>query len=215
MTAVLPPASPPSPRSTLQANVLQRFVLRNVSWETYEALLADLAEEHVFLTYDEGTLELSSPLPKHEREGYLLARLIQTYTLIRNIPIAGFGRTTWRSKPAAKGLEADECFCCRAKASSFGVSKLRRSRWCRGCRGGSGLGVEGSLRDAGSVDGGRYRPLADRARQARRLTAKCIAARCGVGNGGIGGGAWVIYRVASGVCADGGVAIGIAGAAHR
>src|SRR5689334_1104654 len=106
MTAVLPPASESHSRMAPPANFLQRFVLRNISWETYEALLADQAEEHVFLTYNEGTLELMSPLPKHEREGYLLARLIQTYTEIRNIPIAGFGRTTWRSKPAAKGLEA-------------------------------------------------------------------------------------------------------------
>ncbi len=105
MTAILPPPPQPQPRTAPPANVLQRFVLRNVSWETYEALLADLAEEHVFLTYNEGTLELMSPLPKHEREGYLLARLIQTYTEIRNIPIAGFGRTTWRSRPAAKGRD--------------------------------------------------------------------------------------------------------------
>jgi len=92
------------------ANVAQRFVLYNVSWETYEALLADLAEEHVFLTYDEGTLELMSPLPKHDRAGALLTRLIFAYTELRNIPIATFGRTTWRKKSIAKGLEADKCF---------------------------------------------------------------------------------------------------------
>ena len=55
VTARLPPHSQPQLRVT-PPNVSQRFILRNISWETYEGLLADLAEEHVFLTYDEGTL---------------------------------------------------------------------------------------------------------------------------------------------------------------
>jgi Uma2 family endonuclease len=111
MTAILP--APSSAKGALHegsSNVAQRFILHNISWETYEALLADLAEEHVFLTYDGGTLELMSPLPKHDRAGAMLARLIHAYTEVCNIPIATFGRTTWRKKSIAKGLEADECF---------------------------------------------------------------------------------------------------------
>ena len=75
----------------------------------------DLAEQHVFLTYDEGVLELMSPLPKHERQSYLLGRLIQMFAFFRNIQISGFGSTTWRSQLAAKGLEADECFYIRSE----------------------------------------------------------------------------------------------------
>jgi Uma2 family endonuclease len=117
MTAILRPTLGCEPAALISApaNVLQRFVLRNISWETYEALLADLAEEHVFLTYDEGTLEFMSPLPKHERDGHLLSRLIQAFTEVLDIPIAGFGRTTWRSKASKKGLEADECFYIRTE----------------------------------------------------------------------------------------------------
>jgi Uma2 family endonuclease len=121
MTAVLPsqPASPRAPTPPpLKAS--QHFFLRNVSWETYEALLADQAEEHVFLTYDNGNLELMSPLPKHDRAGALLARLIHAYTEVRGIPIATFGRTTWRKKSIAKGLEADECFYIRSEAAVRG-----------------------------------------------------------------------------------------------
>jgi Uma2 family endonuclease len=83
MTAVLPQSPLSEPATIPAARVLQRFALRNISWDTYEALLADSAGEHVFLTYDEGTLELMSPLPKHGSEGYLLSRLIQTYTEVR------------------------------------------------------------------------------------------------------------------------------------
>jgi Uma2 family endonuclease len=114
MTAILRPlrddALSVSPAAGSATNFAQRCVLHNISWETYEALLADLAEEHVFLTYDDGTLELMSPLPKHDRAGAMLARLIHAYTELREIPIATFGRTTWRKKKISKGLEADECF---------------------------------------------------------------------------------------------------------
>lgn len=87
-----------------------KFILYDVSWQTYESLLRDLEKQHVSITYDGGTLELMSPLPKHERAGRLLARLVQTYTETRDIPVASFGMTTWRREDLARGLEADECF---------------------------------------------------------------------------------------------------------
>src|SRR5579871_1254577 len=43
---------------------------------------------------------------------------------------------------------------CGGPASNFGVPKLRRSRWWRECLGCSGLGVEGSQRDAVWLGGG-------------------------------------------------------------
>lgn len=110
MTATLKTSSvgrQPEPDSP---HVAPRFLLHGISWSTYEALLADLEHAHVFLTYDKGNLELMSPLPKHEREKKLLARLVETYTLERNIPIAGFGQTTWRIQAIEQGLEADECY---------------------------------------------------------------------------------------------------------
>jgi Uma2 family endonuclease len=92
-----------------------RVVLEGISWETYEALLEDLAEEHFILTYDNGTLEIMAPAPRHDRAGYMLARLVGAFTEVRNIPIAGFGGTTWRRKDRRKGLEADECFYIRSE----------------------------------------------------------------------------------------------------
>lgn len=92
-----------------------RIVLNNISWETYEALLNDLQEEHVLLTYDDGTLEIMAPSPLHDRSARLLGRLICTYTEVRNIPIASFGGTTWRRKDRRQGLEPDECFYVRSE----------------------------------------------------------------------------------------------------
>lgn len=110
MTAVTePPSNTRIPIDTA-SGVAGRVVLYDVSWQTYELLLRDLEEQHVFLTYDRGTLEIMSPLFKHERAGRLLARLVQSYTEIRDIPIVSCGTTTWRRESLARGLEADECF---------------------------------------------------------------------------------------------------------
>jgi Uma2 family endonuclease len=110
MAATLKPSSPIQQLSNASLDATPRFVLDSISWETHEALLADLENARVRLTYDNGTLELMSPLPKHGREQKLLGRLIETYTEERNIPIAGFAPTTWRNHSLAKGLEPDECY---------------------------------------------------------------------------------------------------------
>src|ERR1044071_1260617 len=45
----------------------QRIVLRNVSWETYERLLADhMDSSSPRFTYDRGALEIISPSSEHE-----------------------------------------------------------------------------------------------------------------------------------------------------
>ena len=90
--------------------VERRVLLRGVSWETYESLVRELDGQHLRLTYDEGSLEIMSPSPKHGQIGKLVARIVETYTLEKNIPIVGFGNTTWKSEAIGKGLEADECY---------------------------------------------------------------------------------------------------------
>ena len=114
MTAVSVQTAPEAATDELLP-VRERVVLYGISWETYEALLEDLEEEHYILTYDDGTLEIMAPAPKHDRSGYMLSRLVGTYSEVRNIPIAGFGGTTWRRKDRRKGLEPDECFYVRSE----------------------------------------------------------------------------------------------------
>jgi Uma2 family endonuclease len=110
MTTTLRPSSPSRQEAESTGELASRFLLQNVSWETYESLLADLENSSVRLTYDNGKLELMSPLPKQGREQKLLGRLIEAYTEERNIPIAGFAQTTWRDRSEGKGLEPDECY---------------------------------------------------------------------------------------------------------
>jgi Uma2 family endonuclease len=87
-------------------------LLRGISWQTYESLLNELQAEgqHLRLTYDQGLLEIMSPSPWHGKAGLLIARLVEIYTLEKQIPLVGLGNTTWRRESLAKGIEADECY---------------------------------------------------------------------------------------------------------
>jgi Uma2 family endonuclease len=60
--------------TTVQSPPEQRVLLHNVSWETYERLLADLADSAApRLTFDRGTLEIMSPTAEHEKHNRRLA----------------------------------------------------------------------------------------------------------------------------------------------
>jgi len=41
-------------------------ILKNVSWQEFEAILEELGERAARLAYDDGTLEIMTPLPEHE-----------------------------------------------------------------------------------------------------------------------------------------------------
>ncbi len=88
----------------------QRFMLRNVSWEDYESLLRGVGDRHVFITYNNGTLELMSPSRKHEHVAEILGVLVRTLAMELDIEISSAGSTTFRREDLAKGLEPDRCF---------------------------------------------------------------------------------------------------------
>jgi Uma2 family endonuclease len=87
------------------------LIVSGVSWEEYEDLLEDLVEgTSVRISYDEGTLEIISPLPEHEAYKILLSRLVEAFADERGVPLEGFGSTTWKRRQIRKGAEADACF---------------------------------------------------------------------------------------------------------
>src|SRR5260370_1533805 len=87
-----------------------RVLLHDVRWETYEMLLSDLNEGHVRLTYDQGDLEIMSPLPEHERYCYLFERLIDALAEELELPLDVLRSMTCRRKDLDRGLEPDACF---------------------------------------------------------------------------------------------------------
>jgi Uma2 family endonuclease len=94
----------------LQSDRTERVLLDGIRWSTYEALLEDLGDRHIRLTYDRGSLEIMTVSPAHEFSKSSLARMIETLTLELNIPIRTGGSQTCRSQLKEKGLEPDECY---------------------------------------------------------------------------------------------------------
>jgi Uma2 family endonuclease len=89
----------------------QRVVLREVSWATYERLLAEQGDSsNPRLTYDRGTLELMSPLSEHEELKDIIALIINALAEGLNIDTHGYGSTTFKRKGLARDFEPDACF---------------------------------------------------------------------------------------------------------
>ena len=90
--------------------VMEHIVLFDVPWEGYEALLEAFGDRRLRHSYDDGVLEIMSPLKRHDRNKKLLARLLETAAYELDIEIQGIGSTTLRKERRRKGLEPDECY---------------------------------------------------------------------------------------------------------
>lgn len=87
-----------------------RTVLENISWDLFVELSEQRRGSVPRMTFDEGVLELMSPLLEHESIGSLVARLVETYTEVRNIEIRTVASTTFKRKDLQKAFEADESY---------------------------------------------------------------------------------------------------------
>jgi Uma2 family endonuclease len=96
--------------SVLSIQNENRVVLTDVSWATFEALLADTDHRGSRFTYDRGNLEIMSPSSEHERLGRLIGRMIEAYTEEMGMPIQSGGSTTLKSELKQRGQEPDECY---------------------------------------------------------------------------------------------------------
>jgi Uma2 family endonuclease len=114
----------PVPASDLQFDDVQHFVLEDASWELYEKLLHDIGDRPIRVTYDDGRMEIMSPLPEHERPKKLIGWMIEMLALELNRPMVCLGSTTFRRKDKAKGLEPDECYYFRDEAKMRGRKRL-------------------------------------------------------------------------------------------
>ena len=89
---------------------VQHAVLYDVDWAFYNELLRRAENRNVRLTYDNGTLEIMSPLAEHESWKKRLASLIEVHAMELRLPMRRLGSTTYRRENLQKGLEPDECY---------------------------------------------------------------------------------------------------------
>ena len=86
-------------------------VLKNMSWQTYESLVNELAQQRgIRLTYDRGTLEIMTPSDPHEGNKEMIGRFVETLTEELNVEIRSLGSRTCKREDLARGLEPDKCY---------------------------------------------------------------------------------------------------------
>jgi Uma2 family endonuclease len=86
-------------------------VLHNITWEQYEKFLDDLGDRPLTrIAYDNGTLEIMTPLPEHEFFKEAISIAVQDAAEELEIDYESYGSTTWRKQIKLAGAEPDNCF---------------------------------------------------------------------------------------------------------
>ena len=110
---------------TVQALPEQRMILSNISWETYERLLADHENSSSpRFTYDQGMLEITRPNPEHEVANRRLAQLVLIFAEEMGIIAQDFGSTTFRREDLERGFKPDSCFYIQNEGRVRGKKRL-------------------------------------------------------------------------------------------
>ena len=101
------------------------LVFQQVGWDQYEELLEDLADRPgLRVSYDEGKLEIMSPLPEHEEYKDSLYTLVRAFAEEHGITFETRGSATWKRRRLQKGTEPDTCFYVRNAERIIGRRKI-------------------------------------------------------------------------------------------
>ena len=89
----------------------QHVVLRGMSWQAFEAMLALRGDTSgVRMYYLDGEIELLSPTKIHEGRKKTLARLLELWALEAGVELNGYGSWTLKQEMRDAGAEPDECY---------------------------------------------------------------------------------------------------------
>ena len=89
----------------------QRVVLHNVSWETYERLLAGHIDcSSPRFTFDHGEVEIVTLSAEHERHSLRIASLVDILADEMDLRLEALGSTTFKRQESERGFEPDSCF---------------------------------------------------------------------------------------------------------
>jgi Uma2 family endonuclease len=103
----------------------QKILLHDVNWLEFESILEDLGEHRAArVAYDNGTLEIMTPLPDHESSKELVSDLIKALLEELDIEVYPLGSTTFKNQAMLKGIEPDNCFYIQNEKAVRGKKRL-------------------------------------------------------------------------------------------
>jgi Uma2 family endonuclease len=103
-------------------------VVSGVRWGTYEALLNDVGNRRIRLTYDRGNLEMIAPPFRHESYAEALSQVVKALAAAVKVRLKSAGSTTFRREDLERGLEPDGCFYIRNVRAVLGRLEIDLSR---------------------------------------------------------------------------------------
>lgn len=106
------------PIQRIQVPPGQLVLLRDVTWEEFEAILQELGDRRsARIAYCDGILEIITPLPEHKYFEQAISIAIEDMAETLELDYESYGSTTWRRQAKQAGLEADNCFYFHNEAS--------------------------------------------------------------------------------------------------
>jgi Uma2 family endonuclease len=96
---------------TTAARSSQRVILQNISWQTFESILAEMGDHRATrLAYDQGILEIVAPSMHHEHTIRVIDQLILTLAEELNLNLKSTGSVTCKRQDLLRGVEPDSSF---------------------------------------------------------------------------------------------------------
>ncbi|MCC3410976.1 MULTISPECIES: Uma2 family endonuclease [unclassified Microcoleus] len=102
--------------------------LSNISWQTYETLLAEIGDRPIRLRYNRGNLKIMVPSPEHEIYKRVIGRFVETLAEELDVRIEPLGSTTFK-RPELIGVEPDDCFYIQNASAIKGKKRLDMSQY--------------------------------------------------------------------------------------
>lgn len=103
----------------------QRILFSDVSWQEFEAILEDLGEHRSSrVAYENGILEIMTPLPEHETGKEIISDLVKALLEELDIEFCTLGSTTFKNELMNQGIEPDNCFYIQNEVAVRGKNRL-------------------------------------------------------------------------------------------
>ncbi len=93
-------------------------VLEDVTWADYEAQLRIIGDRHIRVNYDDGRMEIKSPLKRHGSPGYLLGWMVDIMVEELDIQVEPADPVTLKRPDLKKGVEPDKLYHFGANAAA-------------------------------------------------------------------------------------------------
>jgi Uma2 family endonuclease len=103
----------------------ERLLLKDVSWQQFEAILEDLGEHRGSkLSYSHGTLEIMTPLLEHEKVKSIIGNIVEFLLEEFQIDYEPSASTTFKNPNMNEGVEPDESFYIASHHAVIGKDKI-------------------------------------------------------------------------------------------